>query len=698
PASEGKVGYWQGTRTDLSAWQFATFRDGDSLSADPLFVDPAGADATIGYDRVGSGNFGDDDDFHVQSTYGSYYDEVWTPQAADSPAIDGGDLADAYAEEPPANGDRINQGAYGNTDQASKSPPVYIQVLSPNGSEKLRVDGGEMILWRSGGAGIWVDIYFTANGDAAEPSRVWTPVAEDVLNDGNFAWNPDTATGAGLIRIVDSADPGITDDSDNLFVIGPAGNDYYINIPDDPNLLDNEYTSTSGDNTNSGTDPAAPMASLRALLAAYDLDPGDTVWVDTGTYDLVATVDIGTQDEGVTIRGPVGVINEAIIDRGNPGFSVIALDNADDVTIRNLTVRGGYHGIYLNNGSSYFTADTVEARNSKQTGIYVADAASDYATITDSVFYGTTGSGNTDQNRGIDLRGHHPTVTDNYFFHTPGSVGDGAYLYDISTAVVTGNHAYNNYTGIYIYGVQFTLSGNFAHDNNTGLSLYDTDSALYSPVHGNEVYDNTLTGIFSNGYEDIYDNDVHDNSGTGISTSSARWRTVRDNDSYDNVDGIRILKGLVADNRVWGNSNAGIYATNYGSLIEGNVSYGNAYGVYVSTDWENVTVRNNLIYNNSTRGIEINNAMLYGTGVDVVNNTVYEPAADAVYVTNSSKHAHLRNNILWADGGYELYVADNSQTGFTSEANLFYGQAGDFLYWQQDFASLVDWFLELGLD
>jgi len=38
------------------------------------------------------------------------------------------------------------------------------------------------------------------------------------------------------------------------------------------------------------------MASLNALLGAYDLDPGDTVYVDTGYYSLPANVRIRAQD------------------------------------------------------------------------------------------------------------------------------------------------------------------------------------------------------------------------------------------------------------------------------------------------------------------------------------------------------------------------------------------------------------------
>jgi len=82
----------------------------NDLNGDPLFV--------------GSG------DYHIFSTNDSYHGGEWPPTTAssggwttdgsDSPALDAGNPADSYTNEP-ASGGRINQGAYGNTVQASKT-------------------------------------------------------------------------------------------------------------------------------------------------------------------------------------------------------------------------------------------------------------------------------------------------------------------------------------------------------------------------------------------------------------------------------------------------------------------------------------------------------------------------------------------------------------------------------------------------
>lgn len=75
------------------------------------------------------------DDFHIHSTNDSYAGGLWPPtaetggvwtvDATNSPALDAGNPADLFANEPQG-GTAVNQGAYGNTAQASKSISVDI--------------------------------------------------------------------------------------------------------------------------------------------------------------------------------------------------------------------------------------------------------------------------------------------------------------------------------------------------------------------------------------------------------------------------------------------------------------------------------------------------------------------------------------------------------------------------------------------
>lgn len=75
------------------------------ISLDPLFVS---------VERM-------DWDFHLQSLQGSYHSGEWLPDPRHSPCIDTGDPTFSFDNEPEPNGNLINMGAYGNTDEASLS-------------------------------------------------------------------------------------------------------------------------------------------------------------------------------------------------------------------------------------------------------------------------------------------------------------------------------------------------------------------------------------------------------------------------------------------------------------------------------------------------------------------------------------------------------------------------------------------------
>jgi hypothetical protein len=83
---------------------------GGNIDADPLFADPANGD------------------YHLKSPAGRWTGSGWAHDGVTSPCIDAGDPGSSYASEPSPNGGRINQGAYGNTEQASKSGWLGVTV------------------------------------------------------------------------------------------------------------------------------------------------------------------------------------------------------------------------------------------------------------------------------------------------------------------------------------------------------------------------------------------------------------------------------------------------------------------------------------------------------------------------------------------------------------------------------------------
>jgi len=77
-----------------------------NINVDPCFADP------------------NNRDYHLKSQAGRWdsVSQSWVQDDVTSPCIDTGDADTEIESEPSPNGDIINMGAYGGTDQASKSP------------------------------------------------------------------------------------------------------------------------------------------------------------------------------------------------------------------------------------------------------------------------------------------------------------------------------------------------------------------------------------------------------------------------------------------------------------------------------------------------------------------------------------------------------------------------------------------------
>jgi hypothetical protein len=114
-------------------------------SADPSIS----SGTTISYSCIeggfpGTGNIDSDplfveagrDDFHLQSTVGSYHGGQWLPDPGYSPCIDSGNPETAYRNEPWPHGYRVNMGAFGNTEEASYSTELGI----PEEKEEMPLD------------------------------------------------------------------------------------------------------------------------------------------------------------------------------------------------------------------------------------------------------------------------------------------------------------------------------------------------------------------------------------------------------------------------------------------------------------------------------------------------------------------------------------------------------------------------------
>ena len=183
-----------------------------------------------------------------------------------------------------------------------------------------------------------------------------------------------------------------------------------------------EYTTAPGNDANDGLTPATPMASIAGILNKYDLEFGDVIYVDTGTYGLTRTSRSATTTRASASRARPAPATRRILNRGNIATNSYAftLTDADAVTLANLSITGEYEGIFVSSGSTGFTLQNSRVYENANAGVDITDAASSGAVITDNVFYGDASSDNRDQEHGLFTRGLAPTVLRNEAYHYNG--------------------------------------------------------------------------------------------------------------------------------------------------------------------------------------------------------------------------------------------------------------------------------------
>ena len=150
------------------------------------------------------------------------------------------------------------------------------------------------------------------------------------------------------------------------------------------------------------------------------------------------------------------------------------------------------------------------------------------------------------------------------------------------------------------------------------------------------------------------------------------------------------------DNRIFHNSFTGVNAINNAQIFQNRI-YGNRLGI--NSGLNGGILRNNRIYANTEVGI-VTFGTFGGNLTDAVNNTIYQTAGVGILVQNTTSNLHLSNNIIAMESGYALRVTADSETGFTSDYNLFQlGATAKLANWEgHDYVNQVDWFNQIGFD
>ncbi|MEW6157227.1 MAG: right-handed parallel beta-helix repeat-containing protein, partial [Verrucomicrobiota bacterium] len=690
----GQIGRWQNVgRASLAAWRNAAFTDAHSLSQNPRFVDMDGADGVLGFSNATQD--GGDDDFHLQSPFGSFHGSSLAPvldsgtrlpvfpaatlvnDAFQSPGLDRGDAADDASAEPAPNGGYVNLGFDGGTPLASKSAAEYVLWLEPDGGETLSARRNVTLHWRSHDrlGTVTIDLL---RGDS---STTVLSIASSTENDGEFIWRvPDSISAGNDYRI--RITRGAISDTSGLFEITAPIAVYYVN---DGAVAIGDWTTAPGNNANSGVSPDAPKASIRALLEAYELGLGDTIRVDAGVYALSANILITAADAGVKIEGfhdsrfpdRLTLINRGSTALGSFAFELV---QASGVTLDRLHITGAEFGVFAANGTN---SDDVTVSNSNLFGHRVAaihlDSSNDGARIINNQINASVPGSSSEliALKGIVVEGADAFVSGN---QVQGHLESGIVALGARAQVIDNVSSANLIAGIYA-----------ATDDPFGLIV----------VKQNRVHGNGRAGIQASDYVRVESNTVFDQTGPGdkgieiFGVAQAIGNVV-----YENHTGLFVAgNGSVARaNRVFHNANAGLVAEGR-STISGNQLYSNATGLRLARAFDGV-VDHNLIYANRAMAVHAEWSPAVALNAVLKQNTIEQTNGAAVKIESESGAFELRNNIFQVQGGRALEVAARSQPGLRSDYNLFHLTGGAALAdWAgAEISNRIDWTFELGFD
>ena len=384
----------------------------------------------------------------------------------------------------------------------------------------------------------------------------------------------------------------------------------------------------------------AAGASIQAVLNSNTLGAGDVILLASGSY---AGFTLSAADSGVLILGAQGQTSTIT-------GAVTVAAGAGGV-IQRLQLNGG-----------------------------LVDAGSNGLTIVDCRIAGelTLTGGN-------NLQILHNSFT---------GAGEGIRLAAASQGLIAYNDIATATTGI---DLAFPFSG-LIMDNTIHGAAVGVSYAASAGLSGNKIYGNTVgvkstvSGSDGLGFVGDYplqgiaggylQNEIYGNA-TGIilvnANVEAQW-------VYDNTTGIS------------GSGTVGGSDFDYANLIESNTTGVNVTGtVQFSRIAQNSVgiqatsgelIAHNMIYRNSQAGVLVNGQ----SSVEIVGNTFYAPQGDNIRVEGGSSQVEVLDDILWAESGYDIYVANDSQSGFFSDYNdLYVTGTGKIGYWTMDFTDILDW-------
>lgn len=589
-------------------------------------------------------------------------------------------------------GDIPNLGAYsGSKLEAPNFDLPYLQLTEPVFYTDWEVGTTRTIRWNSfhnDGGQVQIDVFQdTGNGPEFLAAIALT---ED---DGEFDWAPNDSsispdTSDLYIFITPSGDPHRFDFSSESFTVPPLGDIYYVNEFNDADLADNVFTTAAGSNRNTGKSMDDPKPSIAAVLAAYELDSTDQIRVDVGAYRHVDAIRISPHtdygrglDDQFIIAGPT--TGTATISLKIPGDNVplFFLDKSMATEMRDLDLIAGSTAIEIVNQSVDVILRNLAISRTSETGpsdldTGIAIRRAESVRVRDGSIHGF--------DHGVGIR-------------IDGLTGAGSRV-DLENTTIRDNR--RGVQAILGNGESMTVSGGtFANHSDTALW---GDGAGSIRVVDARLHDNT-TGMRTTTITDLEHVQFEQNQ-LGLEHQSARDLRLQDGLVIGNGVGLELHGGARVFNQRFDGNGIGIAIEprlNSPSTLEirGNVFHRNGVGIDLMgrTVPLEIEIGQNLFTEHTRASVAAR-----GGGVrsfSLLNNTLYEPLANGVYLPGGMAAVELRNNIIWTLSGMGLVVDSSSQAGLISDDNLLFAtNTGSVGFWAGPHTTLVAWQAASGQD
>ena len=214
---------------------------------------------------------------------------------------------------------------------------------------------------------MWYDI--TEAGPHLPPdwsNRWWLKVTDDSAGDIGTVHTFEIEAG-GSVESADVVLPVAT---------GYFSNTVYIYIPAGEAASTDYYVDAGGNDASNGLTPATPKRTVQAVIDRYTLKAGNTVWIDSGTYDLNSDITLDYLDKGekgspIRFVGAVAPNGElaTVINRAGPSEGCFYFhDGSRFVQLENLWLKGGRNGVYCD-GSWAYDQGEMSLRNVRISGV-----------------------------------------------------------------------------------------------------------------------------------------------------------------------------------------------------------------------------------------------------------------------------------------------------------------------------------------